>query len=179
MNFTHIHKTKGTFYNSSKRTELTIIIMAHSMNKKMSGDTTLGEDVSASSSFAGSDIYRDEETASVSSTNKTEESEEKLNVAKRETLAVFRLRLLVVAVLLLAALAVSLIVYIVTDQAEQDEYKHQFDAASNKVLDSFMDIFSSKLQAISSLGVALTANGEGVSMQKRSSLFVPYFCLKC
>lgn len=129
------------------------------MNKTTSGDRTLAEDVSASSSFVdGSDIYHDEETASQSSTGG--ESEEKLNVAKRETLAVFRLRLLVVAVLLLAALAVSLIVYIVTDQAEQDEYKHQFDAASKKVLESFMDIFSSKLQAISSLGVALTANGE-------------------
>ncbi|CAB9511299.1 Receptor-type guanylate cyclase gcy [Seminavis robusta] len=86
-------------------------------------------------------------------------STEKLNLAKRETQAVFKLRLLVFVVLSLAAVAVSIIVFLVTKNAEKDEYRNQYDAAAQKVVESFIDIVNSKLQAVSSLGVAMIAHG--------------------
>jgi uncharacterized membrane protein len=84
---------------------------------------------------------------------------EKLNLAKEETTAVFRLRLLVFLVLLLAAVTVSVIIFQVTTSGESNAYHSQYDAASKKVLESFIDIVDTKLAAVSAMGVAIIAHG--------------------
>jgi hypothetical protein len=104
------------------------------------------------------DVYDDNESES-SSTGSTVKEQEEVKLAKRETMAVFRLRLLVFIVLLLAAIAVSVIVYYITTGAEHEESKSQYEGASDKVLEAFIDIVDSKLAAVSSLGVAAIAHG--------------------
>jgi hypothetical protein len=115
-----------------------------------SSHSSLSTDAAALASTAHSGSKTDEEE---------EESRQKLNLARKETAAVFRLRLLVFVVLLLAALGVSVIVYLITARAEQDEYRTQYEGIAKKVTESFLDIADSKLAAISAFGVALNAHG--------------------
>lgn len=92
--------------------------------------------------------------------NKSEEASSDERLAKKETLAVFRLRLAVFVVLLLAAVAVSVIVYFIAATAESDEYKAQFEGAAKIIERTFIDIVESRLSAVSSLGVAIVAHGK-------------------
>jgi uncharacterized membrane protein len=98
------------------------------------------------------DDNEDKETGSSS-------AKEKMELAKKETLAVFRLRFIVFIVLLLAAIVVVVIVFYVTAGAEDEEFQSQYEGASDKVLQAFIDIVDSKLAAVSSLGVAAIAHG--------------------
>ena len=95
-------------------------------------------------------------------TDRTESKREtdRLDVAHRETQAVFGVRFLIFVMLLLAALAVSIIVYLVTSRAEQQEYETQYEGAYKKVMSSFADIVKIKLGGISTLGVAIMAHGD-------------------
>lgn len=85
---------------------------------------------------------------------------DQLDVARRETKAVFGVRFLIFIMLLLAALAVSIIVYLITSRAEQQEYETQYEGAYKKVMSSFADIVKIKLGGISTLGVAVMAHGD-------------------
>lgn len=85
--------------------------------------------------------------------------DEKLDWAKQETRAVFHLRLLVVVVLLLAAIAVCLIVYLITAKGEHQEYETQYHGAAMKIQEEFVSIVNDRLSSISALGVAMTAHG--------------------
>ena len=85
---------------------------------------------------------------------------DQLDVARRETKAVFGVRFLIFIMLLLAAVAVSIIVYLITSRAEQQEYKTQYEGAYKKVMSSFADIVKIKLGGISTLGVAVMAHGD-------------------
>lgn len=89
-----------------------------------------------------------------------DESSEKMMLAKKETAAVFRLRVLVFFVLFLAAVAVCAIVYMITSRAQHANYVSQFQAASDLMLGHFIDIAEHKMAAIASLGVTLTARGD-------------------
>jgi hypothetical protein len=59
--------------------------------------------------------------------------------------------------LFLAAVAVSLVVYFITTQAEAAEFKAQYDGNAIKVLKSFQQIVVEKIGSISSLDVAFTS----------------------
>lgn len=76
-----------------------------------------------------------------------------LDVGKKESAAVGRLRGLVVAAILFAAVGVSVAVYILTSNSEEDEFQIQFEGAASKVVTSFEDIVAKKLAAIGSLAV--------------------------
>lgn len=69
----------------------------------------------------------------------------------------FRLRVLVFLVLLLAALVVSLVVYFITDKAQDSEMEAGFQGSALKVLDSFQEIVEQKVGAVASLAVTFTA----------------------
>jgi hypothetical protein len=83
----------------------------------------------------------------------------KERLGQAETNAVFRLRLLVFLVMMLAAFTISVTIYLITSGAEQDEFESQFDGAANKVLETFNNVVEEKVAAISSLAVAIIAHG--------------------
>jgi hypothetical protein len=116
-------------------------------------DTHSSSQEGASSKTGGSS------TKSTSSDSGTVHTTNKERLGQAETNAVFRLRLLVFLVMLLAAVAVSLTIYIITSEAEQDEFESQFDGVASKVLETFNNVVQQKVSAISSLAVAIIAHG--------------------
>jgi hypothetical protein len=114
---------------------------------------------SLSSGGSSGSINGDDAGSSSAGSSAKEQKEEKIELANRESTIVFRLRLLVFLVLLIAAVAVSLIVYYITYGAEEEESKTQYESAAEKVLEAFNNIVDHKLAAVSSLGVALIAHG--------------------
>ena len=54
--------------------------------------------------------------------------------AKKETQNVFRLRLMVILVLVLTAGAISFMVFRLTDKAEAEEFETQFEGAAAKII---------------------------------------------
>lgn len=123
--------------------------MSSSSNSSKSGDDV--ESVSCRSE------HSECEGSTARSSNESTEKAEQL--AKRETEAVFKLRLLVILVLIAAASAVSVVVYMITGKAEQDEFNTQYEGVSEKVLEAFQGIVETRLAAISSLAVAAIAHG--------------------
>jgi hypothetical protein len=83
----------------------------------------------------------------------------KEQLAHRETRAVFQLRVLVFAVLLCAATAVSVVVYFITAKAQTDEFGTQYKGSAEKIVEAFEGIVKQKLGAISAVGVAMIAHG--------------------
>ncbi|CAB9526583.1 Receptor-type guanylate cyclase gcy [Seminavis robusta] len=101
-------------------------------------------------------------TSSHRSDSQDEESarkKEQEQLAKEETNQINRLRWLVFKVLLLAALVISIIVFMISRNAQQDTYHKSYDGAAQHVTDAFQDIMVSKMGAVSSMGVALIAHG--------------------
>ena len=88
-------------------------------------------------------------------TKRSDEEAEKL-LAKSETRYVLRLRILVFLALLLAALAVSLSVYIITKNAETQQFEAGFDGTAQKIIDCFNDIVEVKIGAIADLAITMT-----------------------
>jgi hypothetical protein len=115
------------------------------------------ESLSDSSKSSSDDDNEDNDAGSSSAGSSAED--EKIQLANRETLIVFRLRLLVFLVLLLASIAVSVVVYYITNDAEEAEAKTQYDGAAERVIEAFIGIVDSKLATMSSLGVAAIAHG--------------------
>jgi hypothetical protein len=79
------------------------------------------------------------------------------DIVKSESTAVFWLRFLVFMAMLFAAVGVSLAVYFVTENNENEEYHAQYDGSASKIITSFEEIAGKKLAAISSLSVAATS----------------------
>lgn len=85
----------------------------------------------------------------------TREDEEQL--AAKETAAVFRLRVIVLVILFLAAVAVSLGVWFITTSSEKEDFETNFDGASAKLVESFEEIADQKIGALASLSSTLTS----------------------
>ena len=86
------------------------------------------------------------------------ESSGEQELSKRESKHVFRLRMLVIAVLSATAVAVSAAVYQFTTQSEIDEFEGQYEGAAGKVVETFEDIMD-RMGSVSSLGMSLTSYG--------------------
>ena len=98
---------------------------------------------------------------SISGTSASRNTDDEINsikdqLTKKETRDVFRLRVLVITVLLLAGTGVSVVVCMITKKAMDDEFRLQYNGASEKVLASFDGILT-QMGAISGLGIAYTA----------------------
>ena len=99
-------------------------------------------------------------TAQTTTSSGEEEDSGKLQFAKRETKAVLRLRLLVFDFLIVATITVSLIVYFTSTRAELQEYESQFDGASKRVIQAFLEIAESNLASVAGVAVDLEVHGE-------------------
>jgi len=99
-------------------------------------------------------------TTSGTSTNKheaTTSSSTEEELAKHETQQVFRLRMMVILVLMATAGAISYTVYRITDKAEADAFEAQFEGAAEKIIASFTQIIH-MLGTASAIGVEMTAH---------------------
>ncbi|CAB9496580.1 Receptor-type guanylate cyclase gcy [Seminavis robusta] len=84
-----------------------------------------------------------------------DENEKKLReeLTKRETKVVWRLRVVVILVLMATPALVCTLVYMITRGGESEEFKSQYEGASRKVLTSWAGILH-EMRAVSGLGVA-------------------------
>ncbi|CAB9496686.1 Receptor-type guanylate cyclase gcy [Seminavis robusta] len=117
------------------------------------------DELSLSEDSSDGDIHGSSQSGSSTATTSkkiTEETNEKL--AQRETRHVLYLRLLVCAILLAAALAVSLMVYNISIQAEEDQFQLQFLGAASKVTDTFLEIANDRLGYAGALVVSLVSH---------------------
>jgi hypothetical protein len=89
----------------------------------------------------------------------TDNGSEKDQLSRKESRDVFLLRVVVILVMLLAATAVSVIVYVITRNSETTEFETQFGGAAEQVLDAFEAIVGEKMGAISALALAAIAHG--------------------
>jgi hypothetical protein len=83
----------------------------------------------------------------------------KKQLATKETDMVFRLRVLVVIILIVAAAGVSMLVFFVSKNSEEDGFNTQFDGASQQIVEAFHAIKTERISGLSSLGVAVIAHG--------------------
>ena len=87
----------------------------------------------------------------------TSQEENDTIVARGENRAVFLIRLVVFGVLVLATVVVSVTVFLVTSEAEEREFKGQFESSAQKIVESFQNIADEKASAIGSLSIAYTS----------------------
>lgn len=85
-----------------------------------------------------------------------ESSTSQEEMAKKETMAVLRLRVLVILVLLAVAGAVTGVVYWVTSSGESNQFRAQYNSAVEKLEASFTEILH-KMTSISMIGVSYTS----------------------
>ena len=118
-----------------------------------------GDDTSQSGSIGtpGSSDDQDSRTGTTTSGSRASGEDNlqaiKDRLSKNETKAVFRLRVLVVFVLLCASAAISVVVYKITRDAQINVFHIQYEGAADKVIQSFADIVK-KMGAISGLSLA-------------------------
>jgi hypothetical protein len=84
-------------------------------------------------------------------------NEDVLNIAQNETRAVFLQRLVVFGALLVAAISVSVVVYLITSNGEHNSFVGQFHGTAAKVAASFNQIVGQKMAAIGSVSIAYTS----------------------
>jgi hypothetical protein len=89
----------------------------------------------------------------------------KNRITKTETKQVYRQKVVVVLIMMIASISVCFLVYYITNTAEQDDFHSNFYAATEKVIVSFESLIQ-KIGSISSIGVAATVYGMDQSESK-------------
>ena len=117
--------------------------------------TTMSESSETSDSGRTGSSFRTEDHRKTKDDHESDNEAEKL-LAQSETRYVLRLRILVFLALLLAALAVSLTVYFVTANSEQEQFMVGFEGNAQKLMDSFDEIVNVRIGAIANLAVTFT-----------------------
>lgn len=126
-----------------------------------------GESSCAESRSTTSGVERSSGTGNSTNSNRTGETTDddlntiKNSLAKQETTQVFRLRVAVVLILIAAATAISLSVYFITKNSEEEEFVAQYEGVANKILGHFEQIMV-EMSAVSGLAVAATTHLEQV-----------------
>lgn len=90
-------------------------------------------------------------------TSATEDEIAREKFTQQESKNILYLRVLVIIVLFLAAVAVSLVVFFLSKNSEKEEYEMMFDGAAEKLLHTGAAIVTDKLAAVNALATALTA----------------------
>jgi hypothetical protein len=107
-------------------------------------------------------VYSDDsdvesESHSKDSTSEVADADEPTEIVKSDSTAIFRLRCLVFLAMLFAAVGVSLAVYFLAANLENEVYEAQYDGSASKIITAFEEIAGQKLAAIGSLSVAATS----------------------
>mmetsp|Transcript_24964 Transcript_24964/g.58576 ORF Transcript_24964/g.58576 Transcript_24964/m.58576 type:complete len:1202 (+) Transcript_24964:64-3669(+) len=85
-------------------------------------------------------------------------SEESINIAKIENLAVMTWRLLMFGVLIVTTITVAVLVYAATYRSERNEFRTSFDMSSEKIYHSLGISIDTKLEAVDSLATLLVSS---------------------
>lgn len=99
------------------------------------------------------------DTPSESTGANSNEQVAKGQLARKETENVNRLRYFVLAVLFFAAAAVSVLVFLISREAEEDEMDTEFDSAASRLSAAFDGIRTERIATLASLAVAAIAHG--------------------
>ncbi|GKY96214.1 hypothetical protein MPSEU_000581300 [Mayamaea pseudoterrestris] len=97
-------------------------------------------------------------TSNASTKSGQELLEEKEAMFKNESAQVTRLKRFVLLIMVLAGIAISTVVYFITLRSEEQSFTAMYFGASEKLLATFQQIAQSRLGALSSLTVAMTAH---------------------
>jgi hypothetical protein len=119
-------------------------------------DETTKRDSESSERRAGKD----------SSASDAEETKREDDLAKHETWQINRLRKIVIQILMSVTLGLCIAIYSVSSSAEHQQYLNQYEGAALLVLDAFDNIMTSRMGVVSSLAIALIAQGEDHSTKK-------------
>lgn len=107
----------------------------------------------------GSTSTGESESAGTYSSSNNDSSTGKGQLARRETENVNRLRYMVLAILFMAAVGVSVMVFLISSNSEDEEMATQFDSASARLSDAFDAIRTERIATLASLAVAAIAHG--------------------
>eukprot|EP00934_Nitzschia_sp_Nitz4_P004266 Nitzschia sp. Nitz4//scaffold216_size36101//31917//35797//NITZ4_007786-RA/size36101-snap-gene-0.13-mRNA-1//1//CDS//3329542209//4256//frame0 len=119
-----------------------------------------GDVESQSTSNPDEESNHESKSASNDASNSEDDvSHLKQSLTKRETEQVFRLRVLVIAILFAAAGSVSFTIYKLTHNSEVDEFKSQYYSVAEKIIESFQETMV-QISAVSGLAVAATAHSQ-------------------
>lgn len=134
---------------------------ASSWREPVPGDED--DSIGLDSQIGGSDEFMDDMSgyntdAGTSTNDGNTQSAISKALSDVESQKVFRLRMAVIGVLILTALAVSAAVFKITVQGEMDEFETQYEGAAEKVIDSFANIMA-RMGSVAGLGVSYTSQG--------------------
>ena len=113
-------------------------------------------DTGASVSDAGSNSGTSESTNDASNNKKNRSVEQEI-IGREEDKAVFRLKLLVLAVLIASTVGIAMVVYFYTSDAEEDDFEEQFIGDSSKIFESIGSTLELTLGAVDSFLVGLVS----------------------
>ena len=86
------------------------------------------------------------------------ESEESLNIARKENMAVNMWRLIMFSVLIITTISMAVIVFLFVSTTENQEFLTSFDVDSNKIHESLLSSMDTKLEALDSLAMFMVTN---------------------
>jgi hypothetical protein len=110
--------------------------------------------VSAAGSGSGTSVTRNDTSHK---NNKSVNQPEQEMIAKEEDKAVFRLKLLVLAVLVVSTVGVAVAVYLYISDGEEDDFEAQFIGDSSKIFESIGSTLDLTLGAVDSFLVGLVS----------------------
>jgi len=118
------------------------------------------------SSMASTCDGRNSGNSSSGTTTRTGDTEDDLHtikdaLAKQETKQLFRLRIIVVMILVAAATGISLAVFFLTRKAQVNEFESQYYGMADNIIDHFQEILK-EVSAVSGLAVSATAHAESI-----------------
>ena len=94
------------------------------------------------------------------------------SLASIETRQVFRLRFVVLLILVAAATSISVTVFFITRNAEKEEFQIQYYGIADKIIQAFQDVMV-EISAVSGLAVAARAGLLPHCLSSHPSLFGP------
>jgi len=121
---------------------------------------TKEDDMSAigSDSDMGSSEHMTHNTMLTSAKEAEETKKIQEELSKRESRNVFRLRLIVMGVLICTAAIVSSVVYMIVRDGQEQEFKNQYEGAASKVVAAFEQIMI-RMESVAGLATAYTSQG--------------------
>jgi hypothetical protein len=113
--------------------------------------------VSAGSDYGGTSVATSNDATQNNKNKSANKPEEQDIIAKEEDTAVFRLKLLVLAVLVVSTVGIAMVVYLYTSDAEEDDFEAQFIGDSSKIFESIGSTLELTLGAVDSFLVGLVS----------------------